>query len=343
VKLRANVATRDFERLQPVDEQMDEYERIRLLYVGCTRARDHLVVSCHRLIEPKPTAAELLWSAGGDSPAAVSAAPGEAPVPADRPSLTQSALRPRVHAAVPVASGGIDDAERTRADFEDERGEMLRRSAAPASLSATGVAGRLGATDPSPDEQPGWFKDPVDVDLPPWQRGRDGAALGRAVHATLQDVDLISGADLTDLAHHHAAAEGIAHDHDQVRDLARAALSAPSVREARSGDHWREIYVAAPAGHHLVEGYVDLLYRTADGFVVVDYKTDAASTDAQRRQRAASYRLQLATYAHAIEAATGIPVLRGVLCFLDAGGAHEVEVEDLRAAVAEIGRLVDPA
>ncbi len=343
VRLKADVATKDFERLQPVDEQMDEYERIRLLYVGCTRARDHLVVSCHRLADGPPTAARLLWDEGHDGGATTRTPPDrDRPVPTGPPE-DPPPLRPQVKPTVPVARPDALDATRTRVAFETERLEMLQRAAAPASLSATAVAGRLGAAVPSPDEQPGWFKDPVDADLPSWQRGRDGAALGRAVHATLQDVDLASGADLADLARHHAAAEGIADDHAAVQDRARAALSAPSVREALTGDLWREIYVAAPAGRHLVEGYIDLLYRTEDGFVVVDYKTDAAADDAQRRQRAAGYRWQLATYAHAVQASTGIPVVRSVVCFLDSGGAHEVEIEELGAAMAEIGRLADSA
>ena len=200
----------------------------------------------------------------------------------------------------------------------------------------------LGSEAAPVDHQPGWFKDPVDVDLPPWQRGRDGAALGRAVHATLQDADLDTGDGLADLAAHCAAAEGIPAEHERVQDLARAALAATAVREAVAGDHWRELYVAAPAGDHLVEGYVDLLYRIPDGFVVVDYKTDAAPTDADRRRLAQTYRLQLATYAHAVEAATGIPVQRAVLCFLEPGGAHEVEVDDLREAVSRIGQGVGP-
>ena len=35
-------------RPRPLDEQMDDEERRRLLYVAATRARDHLVVSLHR-------------------------------------------------------------------------------------------------------------------------------------------------------------------------------------------------------------------------------------------------------------------------------------------------------
>src|SRR5690625_5828916 len=45
---------------------MDDAERMRLLYVGATRARDHLVVSLHRDSKAKTnTAAKLLTDAGG--------------------------------------------------------------------------------------------------------------------------------------------------------------------------------------------------------------------------------------------------------------------------------------
>ena len=37
-----------FDAHQPIDEQMGDAERRRLLYVACTRASDHLVVSLHR-------------------------------------------------------------------------------------------------------------------------------------------------------------------------------------------------------------------------------------------------------------------------------------------------------
>ncbi|MBA3309617.1 MAG: UvrD-helicase domain-containing protein, partial [Nocardioidaceae bacterium] len=68
VKLRGSVQTNDFEAVQPVDEQMDAYERRRLLYVAATRARDHLVVSLHRKPESTKTNASLLAEHGaGDA------------------------------------------------------------------------------------------------------------------------------------------------------------------------------------------------------------------------------------------------------------------------------------
>ena len=47
-RLGKDVVTEEFEAWKPIDEQMGYDERIRLLYVACTRACDHLVVSLHR-------------------------------------------------------------------------------------------------------------------------------------------------------------------------------------------------------------------------------------------------------------------------------------------------------
>ena len=46
--VRRHVVTDEYVAWTPIDEQMSFHERIRLLYVACTRARDHLVVSLHR-------------------------------------------------------------------------------------------------------------------------------------------------------------------------------------------------------------------------------------------------------------------------------------------------------
>ena len=48
LKVSSRVTTEEFERYEPIDEQMDFHEKLRLLYVALTRARDHLVVSVHR-------------------------------------------------------------------------------------------------------------------------------------------------------------------------------------------------------------------------------------------------------------------------------------------------------
>ena len=55
-RMGKDVITEEFEAAVPIDEQMGYDERLRLLYVACTRACDHLVVSLHRVERKNPPA-----------------------------------------------------------------------------------------------------------------------------------------------------------------------------------------------------------------------------------------------------------------------------------------------
>jgi ATP-dependent helicase/nuclease subunit A len=122
-----------------------------------------------------------------------------------------------------------------------------------------------------------------------------------------------------------------------VASLVAAALASPSVRAAAGAEHWRELYVAAPlSADLLLEGYIDLAYRTDDGLVVVDYKTDAFADEADLAAKVDRYRLQGAAYAFALQRATGLTVSRMVFCFLGHDGAVERDILDLDAATGEV-------
>ena len=168
-------------------------------------------------------------------------------------------------------------------------------------------------------------------ELPAWRRGRAGTQVGRAVHAVLQAVDLtpfghdappeVRTAALRPLALAQARSERIGDRSADVERLAAAALSSDVVVEAiRSGTARREVYVAAPVGGRLLEGFVDLCFDDGAGLVVVDYKTDAVDGDEDLERAYERYRLQAAAYALALAAATGRPVRRCVLLFLAASG-----------------------
>ncbi len=68
-RLGKAVTTDEYADWAPIDEQMSFHERIRLLYVACTRARDHLVVSLTARPEPGPRTRQRAptpncWSTG---------------------------------------------------------------------------------------------------------------------------------------------------------------------------------------------------------------------------------------------------------------------------------------
>jgi ATP-dependent exoDNAse (exonuclease V) beta subunit len=139
-----------------------------------------------------------------------------------------------------------------------------------------------------------------------WMRSfKASTALGIAVHAVLESVDLRTLADLDGLAVLAASANGVEPRAAEVARLARAAAESPVVRAAVAGRFWREVPVGASHEGVLLEGFIDLLYERPDGTLgIIDYKTDRVSP-AHLAQRAAQYRLQGGAYALAIEAATG--------------------------------------
>ena len=350
VRLRGGIESENYEAWKPIDEQMDAHERLRLLYVACTRARDHLVVSLHRRDpgdsgKKENSAAWALADAGAAEPEA-GAVDGSALLhPAEERDLAALGTGPP---SVPPRAPLPD-----RDEWERERERILEAASVPLAAAATNLASAGGTdgdaatgdgrahgdgADRGADTDvadPGLEKDRDDSEAPPWSKGRYGTAVGRAVHGVLQDVDLASGRGLDALAARQAAAEGVSGRTRAVTELARAALDTGVAREAAASEHWRELFVAAPFGDRLLEGYIDLAYRSREGLVVVDWKTDTVAGTGSIDAKLVRYRLQGAAYAAALEAVTGEPVARMVFVFLNRAGAVEAELVDLRAAVAE--------
>jgi ATP-dependent exoDNAse (exonuclease V) beta subunit len=264
-------------------------ETRRLLYVAATRAESRLVVSLHRTADATDDtaaratrAAQLAWAGAAGAGAVAFTAAGTDALSA-LPAPASAAPPPREEWRALWASG-VEAAQR------------------PAAVSATDVAhGR--ATVPLPRRAvQGLDKRPRDLELPPWAKGRYGTAVGRAVHAVMQSVDLATGAGLHDLVASAALAEGVADLAGIVEALAQAALDADAVQRAAARRHWRETYVSTELGGMLVEGYIDLLYEEDDGsLVVVDYKTDAAPW----AETLEAYGVQLGLYCEAVANATG--------------------------------------
>ena len=105
---------------------------------------------------------------------------------------------------------------------------------------------------------------------------------------------------------------------------------------------------AAPAGpagtEYPFEGYIDLFVESPDGGLIVDYKTDQWHSPAERQQRIAKYRIQLAAYAVALEQITGRAPAGGVLVRCVAGEpAEQIELPDWPGALATARSLLAAA
>ena len=310
--------TAGFADIDAVEKQMAEHERVRLLYVAATRARDHLVLSLHHKVDDDCSASRIMALC------------------ADIPDLWERAqaiaLPPE-----PPSDGNVydfDDSPEERERWLAERASRIGLLAKAPVFAATAIA-RMIAADPNLD------KDAPVEETPPWRRGRAGTALGRAVHAVLQSIDLATGEGLAGAAAAQAAAEGITDRASEVERLVQAALDSDAVRAAvASGRYWREVYVAAPVDGAVVEGFIDLLYETADGLVVVDYKTDRLPDDTDINTALGRYRLQGAAYALALAETLRRPVAACRFVFVASPQAAERDVANLESAVDEVRLLI---
>jgi ATP-dependent helicase/nuclease subunit A len=323
-----------YEDFKPIDEQMGDAERRRLLYVACTRAVDHLVVSLHRL-PTKPDVEESKLPHGS-----LLARAGAADVEAGAQRLVAD---PGRYVLSRIAPGDLPWNE--PGEWALERDRAMSVAARRLTVSATRLAEDLQAwNDPGAALDEGLRKDAVDLELPPWQRGRYGTAVGRAVHGTLQFCDIEHGADIAELSAAQCAAEGIIGLESKVEALARSALAAPIVRTASGVEHHRELFVASMVGDRVLEGYVDLLVRSDGGYVIADYKTDAWRAGIDRADRIARYRRQLAAYAVALEPIIGEPIVAGVLVHCrESDDAEQIELDGWGQAIDELRRALQPA
>lgn len=316
--------TSGFDDLAAKDVAASEEEQARLLYVACTRARDHLVVGTHHKTAKIPNClAARLQSAiqlFGPSDSTPDLFEGEA---AERRSIKPPAARP---ATVEKRKRKLDS--------------IIAAASVPESLSGTTVA-RLFAGDPplpskiaEEDLVPGVMPH---AQWPLVQR----LAFGRAVHAALESVDLSDPAqDLSQAVEGALRTEDIAHLRDEAMHCIRLAMVAPSVRSVVAGRHWREITVAAAAGSStlVTDGIVDLVGDNGDGtLTVIDYKTDSihggdgVSSTQKREQLLDRYKWQLLTYASALQTATGMPVTAAMLVCIapDMNEPEEIHVPHL--------------
>jgi ATP-dependent helicase/nuclease subunit A len=329
VSLRKGIATANHEPRFDLEVEMDAHEKLRLLYVATTRARDHLVVSAHHRVNAKATYASRIWAFFADRPELW------------RPSPAETVEQLRLDATIePPPPPAIED---DRDGWIARRRSLLDPQRAPRVVSATAIARTVDAGLPDTDaDGADGVDDETDLAVTVRRQGRAGSAIGRAVHATLQVLDLADPREIDAHARRQCEVESIPELAEQVAATVRGALASDTVRRAVAAPHHKEIFVAAPVGDRVIEGYVDLLIEAPEGLIVVDYKTDSARTEGEIDEKLAAYELQGASYAVVLEAVTGRRVVDCRFVFCRSNGAIERSVHDLDAAKARVRATLEP-
>ena len=310
--------TAGYEALASDEKAMLDNEHVRLLYVATTRAMDHLVLSVYRSLRGDTDATYIASQFEGS---------GDMWRQLPDPTEQQSPLSD-------LTEGNRDDkldlaqhSREARTRWVEARVEVIGRQGRPNTVAATRLV--KVAKEESKDEQ--------ETDEP-WRRGRAGTSIGRAVHAVLQTIDLATGEGIEETSRAQAAAEGIPGRVDDIIGLSRVAVRSPVVKRAvESERYWREVPVGIPIGDGSLQGFIDLLFETPEGLVIVDYKTDSVRADGVSAA-AARYRPQAGGYALAIQRA--IPdrtVAEVVFLFLEPHS--EESLTDIKELTAEAEEL----
>jgi ATP-dependent helicase/nuclease subunit A len=314
--------------LATADKRLDRAERLRLLYVALTRARDHLVVDLSHKEKSHDAMAAILY------PICAGVAEGVAkvtPVAGDRRSGDNTD-------PLETETGWWTGQARWLLD----RKRLLASGARQPAWSATAISVAAAEARGRPTEDPAGFGDRPEL-RPPGRGPDDQQRIGRAVHDALAKIDLpidgmITNADV-EVAMTAARAQRLDEPLTQVVvDLVRSAVASDLVRSIAGHRHWKELPLAAPLPEGttvapvVIEGFADLVGESEAGLVVVDFKTSAG------RSSSSQYLWQVATYAFALRESTGRKVARVVVSYLASDGTEEdsLEGEDLEEAIAAV-------
>lgn len=299
VRFVGEIQSAGYSDANSVEKAFVDAERRRLLYVACTRAESHLVVS-HYVSDDK-SLGEILRRAVDAAPAP------DLIIPEDMQPHARIA-----HEVQPVNAF---------AEWQQQRDVWQKNSALVSSTSVTAVAkGADGFAAPEVDGTPHFVSIDEDGSLPTSAAagGEHGKEFGTALHRLLELSDLRENENLDVLAERIAATAGLA-DPAGLAERARSALRSAPVQRAADRKHWLELPVVTPNNGMTLEGIIDLMYREDDGtLVIADFKTDISVTE----ETLAAYWRQLSTYAGMVERITGQKVSELVLIFCRASDAE---------------------
>ncbi|MBI8988685.1 UvrD-helicase domain-containing protein [Corynebacterium meridianum] len=284
--------TPEWEAWSETEKLASEAEWIRLLYVAATRAESVLLIPLEPALtakgKPRRDCAGYLLHELLD-PGKVEFA-GLADIAPAATAGSPAARRP-------------DELER---DTREVDAAVLSAVSRPGRAAVTRLAHGDPALTDLPDDYPAPADGGTGFRLAGAPVSKDhGTAFGTAVHRVMERVT--DPGEVEELAAGAARLTGLTDlETASVRGAAESFLSSPLIRRALAGEHHRELAVAGCVGDITVDGIIDLIYRDDDGWVILDYKTDAGLS----ASTADEYFRQLGLYAHLIGEGLGAPVTR---------------------------------
>ena len=316
-------------------------EEMRLLYVAMTRAKDRLyLTACIRKADEKLSRADQLRSYT-KIPAQLLESSSNAVQWLLPAALDNRTLRYRICVEGGAERGEEREEQAASGGFDRKLLEQLRcnLTAAYPYAAAEHLPSKLTATalkTPDPDAAPLLREYQLFRDLDLGEEQLSATRIGTATHLVLQQIDFAKTdsvpkirqeLDRLEKQRFLTREEADAVDPEQIRAFFASELG---LRIRRAEKVWREFRFSLmtdardlfpteqiPAEDKiLLQGVVDCFFQEDNTLVLVDYKTDRIRDEEALRVRSEHYRIQLETYANALERIFGLPVKEKQLYFL---------------------------
>ena len=327
-------------------------EEMRVLYVGMTRAKERLVMTCAwknaaekldklrpGLCAPLPPSV-LRGASSFSRWLAMAALLDETVLPIRIVgSQAAEAVPPEIPAPMP-ADSALEQSVAERLDF---RYPFPWAVELPSWLTATELEKAAGDTESASlvERTPEFsFRAPKPDGAP----RLNAAARGTATHTFLQHLDFArtdSPEQLRDQAQSLCAAGFLTEPERDAIDLGAVSrlFASPLGRRMKAAKELRRefrftlledagaLFPGVPEGETLLmQGVVDCFFVEDGAVTIVDYKTDRVSAQ-EAPERAERYRAQVRTYARALRRILGLPVRECLLWFLTPGTAVALDAD----------------
>ena len=320
-------ATPGYDEVWKSEKAHIEAERLRLLYVAATRARDHLLIPC---VVGRQQANGLLATL-------VRALPDDERLVTELDAQATIAPHAETNGAQEVDSAEVAAAIDERSNWIEDREKLRKRAGREREIET--ASSRERAVGPLAAEVATFGATLLVADGPP-------ILIGDAVHMVMERVTLPGARDLVAIVDDVCSEGDIVDQLDDVAAMCRSCLQSHCVRRALAGGRvWREVpFVLSRAtqpgdAEHgpLATGRVDLVHLDSDELVVIDYKTDKdVTTETAEAHALEKHSGQAEIYTHALAAATGYPVREVTFVYCKAG----VEVRLRDGAVVGTGQAM---
>ena len=345
----------EYEELKEYDKASEMLERTRSYYVAATRARDALIVSQNRKLNPNRHLSEETDVAAIIQQHTKSAPDIWQAIPcgSDGKTLDLTQIWPHVqYKSLKPEPSAPETTIQPRDEWMQNHEITIQKASSRSWITPSGLKSDSESLDTvhKEEEKPdqSLMSDP---DLP-YQRGRAATDIGSAVHAAVQRILEAPDADVGQVAKHEARKHNVSEHADEVKQLTIATLNTPLLKRIRAipqQDIWIETPVAVRLDSaedqtaNILEGRVDLIYQIEDGTLgVADFKTDR-SFNRSVQSMAQPYIPQLVAYAYAVQQATGKTVSQACLLFSRLAIENPKEAEywipDIESAIQQIPML----